>query len=52
LIEATPEEYRLRGVLTPEYQEGRSWAHPVIIGGKLYLREQDKLMCYDVTAGK
>jgi outer membrane protein assembly factor BamB len=52
LIEATPGEYRLRGVLTPAYQEGRSWAHPVIIGGKLYLREQDKLMCYDVTAGK
>ncbi|MEQ8791287.1 MAG: PQQ-like beta-propeller repeat protein [Pirellulaceae bacterium] len=52
LIEATPEEYRLRGVLTPAYQEGRSWAHPVIIGGKLYLREQDKLMCYDVAAGK
>lgn len=50
LIEATPEEYRLKGVLIPEYQEGRSWAHPVIIGGKLYLREQDKLMCYDVSA--
>jgi outer membrane protein assembly factor BamB len=22
------------------------WAHPVISGGKLYLREQEKLMCY------
>jgi hypothetical protein len=24
------------------------WAHPVVIGGRLYLRDQDKLMCYDV----
>ena len=23
-----------------------SWPHPVIAGGKLYLREQDKLLCY------
>jgi hypothetical protein len=48
LIEATPDGYRLKGTLIPEYQEGRSWAHPVIIGGKLYLREQDKLMCYSL----
>ncbi len=48
LIEATPEEYRLKGTLQPEYQEDRSWAHPVVAGGRLYLREQDKLMCYRV----
>jgi len=50
LIEATPDEYCLKGTFTPEYQEGKSWAHPVIVGGRLYLREQDKLMCYDLTA--
>lgn len=49
LIEATPEEYRLKGELKPEYQEGKTWAHPVIVDGKMYLREQDKLMCYDVS---
>lgn len=51
LIEATPEAYRLKGVLTPEFV-GREacWAHPVVIGGKMYLRDQDKLMCYDVRA--
>ena len=27
-----------------------TWAHPVIANGKLYLREQDKLMCYSVKA--
>ncbi len=48
MIEATPEEYRLKGTWTPEYVRGPSWAHPAIANGKLYLREQDKLMCYDM----
>ena len=50
LIEATSDEYRLKGSFMPAYQQGESWSHPVIANGKLYLREQDKLMCYDVTA--
>jgi len=50
LIEATPDEYRLKGTFKPAYQQGRSWAHPVISDGKLYLREQDKLMCYNIRA--
>ena len=49
LVEATPQDYRLRGTLTPEYQEDRSWSHPVVVDGRLYLREQDKLMCYNVA---
>ncbi|HTN74369.1 MAG TPA: PQQ-binding-like beta-propeller repeat protein, partial [Pirellulaceae bacterium] len=44
LIEATTEGYHLKGSFKPEYQEKQSWAHPVIAGGRLYLREQDKLM--------
>jgi hypothetical protein len=28
--------------------ERPSWPHPVILGGKLYLREQDMLYCYDL----
>jgi outer membrane protein assembly factor BamB len=48
LISATPKNYRLHGTFTPDYQEGDSWSHPVVVDGKLYLREQDKLMCYDV----
>lgn len=27
-----------------------SWAHPVIVDGKLYLRDQDKMVCYNVKA--
>ena len=48
LIEATPTGYNLKGKFAPDYQKGASWAHPVIVNGKLYLREQDKLMCYQV----
>jgi hypothetical protein len=50
LIEATPEEYRLKGTFMPDFQKRESWAHPVVVDGKLYLREQEKLMCYDVSA--
>jgi hypothetical protein len=51
LIDANPSGYKLRGTLDPDYQEGESWSHPVVVDGKLYLREQDKLMCYDLKAG-
>ena len=50
LIEATPEEYRLKGTFQIPNVGGPSWSHPVVAGGKLYLREQDNLLCYDVTA--
>jgi len=29
---------------------GPSWAHPVVIGGRLYLRYDTNLYCYDVKA--
>jgi outer membrane protein assembly factor BamB len=48
LVEATPEAYRLKGSFKLASIKGRSWPHPVISGGKLYLRDQDVLMCYDV----
>ncbi len=48
LIEANPETYRLKGTLKTPYGSGPAWAHPVIHQGKLYLRDRDVLMCYDV----
>ncbi len=29
-----------------------AWAHPVLLGGRLYLRYHDSLFCYDVRAGQ
>ncbi len=48
LIDANEKEYRLRGSFMPRYQKDNSWAHPVVAGGRLYLREQDRILCYDI----
>jgi outer membrane protein assembly factor BamB len=49
LIEASPESYRERGRFDqPDRSDKNSWPHPVIAGGRLYLRDQDLLLCYDV----
>lgn len=53
LVEATPEAYRLRGKFQAPARPGAggpAWAHPVVAGGKLYLRREDRLYCYDVGA--
>jgi outer membrane protein assembly factor BamB len=48
LVEATPKEYRLKGSFKLATVNGESWPHPVIAGGKLYVRDQDTLLCYDI----
>jgi outer membrane protein assembly factor BamB len=52
LIEATPEGYHEHGsFMIPDVTQP-SWAHPVIADGKLYLREQDTLFCYDISGAE
>ena len=57
LIEATPKGYSERGRfrLDPQSQQrherGKIWSHPVVSDGKLYLRDQELLMCYDIKGG-
>ncbi len=48
LIEATPEEYRLKSSFKLATKNGKSWPHPVIVDGLLYARDQNALLCYDV----
>ena len=36
--------------MQPERSKEKAWPHPVIAGGKLYLRDWDVLLCYDVKA--
>lgn len=50
LIEATPTGYNLKGSFNIKSKNGKSWAHPVIAGGKLYLRDQNELHCYDIQS--
>jgi outer membrane protein assembly factor BamB len=50
LAEATPSGYVEKGRFQVPDQGWPSWAHPVVIGGKLYLRNQGTLAAYDVKA--
>jgi outer membrane protein assembly factor BamB len=56
LIDASPEGWQEHGRFTLEPQteirsdRGKIWTHPVIVDGKLYLRDQDLVYCYDVRA--
>ena len=48
LISANPKAYKLSGSFKIPRVPGadKSWSHPVVAGGKLYLREQDSLFVY------
>lgn len=50
LIEATPDGYHEKGSFQLPGIRKPSWSHPVIVGGRMYLREQDTLYVYDVRA--
>jgi outer membrane protein assembly factor BamB len=51
LVEANPKEYVEHGRLEqPDRSEEQAWTHPVIANGKLYLRDQNMLLCYDIKA--
>jgi outer membrane protein assembly factor BamB len=50
LAEATPEGYRESGRFTPPRSDRPAWSHPVVAGGKLFLRDWDQLMVYNVSA--
>lgn len=49
LATCSPEGLMVKGNVTVE-GTGTSWAHPVVIGGRLYLRYADNLYCFDVKA--
>ncbi len=50
LAEATPDAYREHGRFSLENFGRPSWAHPVVAGGRLYIRNQHRLTCYDIKA--
>jgi outer membrane protein assembly factor BamB len=51
LVEATPAGYREKGRFNqPDRSRFPAFAHPVVAGGRLYLRDADVLLCYDVKA--
>jgi outer membrane protein assembly factor BamB len=51
LVEASPQAYKEVGRFNSERVGGeQGWAHPVVFGGKLYIRDWDALTCYDLRA--
>ncbi|GAB4466957.1 MAG: PQQ-like beta-propeller repeat protein [Armatimonadaceae bacterium] len=49
LVEANPEKYVEKGRFEqPDRSRDPSWAYPVIANGKMYLRDQGTLLCYDI----
>ena len=51
LIEATPNGYEEKGRFDQPQRSGRAaWSHPVIANGKLFLRDMDNLLAYDIRA--
>ena len=49
LIDASPKAYVEHGRFDqPDRSDKNSWPHPVISSGKMYIRDQDVLLCYDV----
>jgi outer membrane protein assembly factor BamB len=54
LIEASPQGWKEHGrfKLSPQTKQrskrGKIWTHPVIANGRLYLRDQELLFCFDV----
>jgi hypothetical protein len=58
LIEATREgwkesgRFKLDPQTTQRKPSGRVWTHPVVSDGKLYLRDQELISCFDVKASK
>ena len=56
LADASPDGFEQLGQMTLEPQsenrnpKGKIWTHPVVVGGRLYLRDQEIVISYDVSA--
>ncbi len=54
LVTATPDGFEQKGQFKLEPQssnrhpQGKIWTHPLVVNGKLYLRDQEFISCYDV----
>ncbi|MDB4664403.1 PQQ-binding-like beta-propeller repeat protein [bacterium] len=50
LIEPSRNELVERGRFEqPDRSSAKAWAHPVVANGKLYIRDQGLLLCYDIS---
>jgi outer membrane protein assembly factor BamB len=53
LVEATPEGYREKGRFEqPDHGDRPAWPHPIVANGRLYLRDGQVLLSYDIKGEK
>lgn len=51
LLEPSPAGFKSHGSFDqPDRSSAAAWPHPVVANGKLYIRDQDLLLCYNVKA--
>jgi len=50
LVKATPEGFSRAGAFQVTLGDGNHWAHPVVSGGRLYIRHGGVLIAYDIAA--
>ncbi len=50
LAEATPEGYKEHGKFKLKEHGRPAWAHPVVAGGRLYVRDQESLTAFEIQA--
>jgi len=50
LVEATPTGYKEKGRFRIPQDQLETWTHPVVAGGRLYLRDQDTIYAFDIKA--
>lgn len=54
LVDASPKgwtehgRFKIDPQTTKRSPQGRIWTHPVVVDGRLFLRDQEYLLCYDV----
>ncbi len=48
LVEATPKEFRLVAQIPKVLSGKNNWATPTLVDGRLYLRDETQVVCYDV----
>jgi len=49
LLDASPDAYHEISIFKLPEPKRECWSHPVVLDGKLYVRSQDNLWCYDIA---
>ncbi len=49
LVKATPSGFEIVSSFKVVHGDGKHWAHPVVCGGRLYIRHGDELAAYDIA---